>query len=196
MLPDGILPLAAHLLVLAGATLPTWGRLLIAPAWLAWLRDYRAYQALRPLWRALYAADPRIALTPAAPVLLDLVAVRDLRFRLYRRVIEIRDGRLALMPYLDPDVAAAARVGRRDRRHRPGAGRGRRSRLLHAALRARAAGTAAAREHAPDIPGGVDLDSDTAFLRDVARTFRELRARTRSDANVRQVAPPRTGARK
>ena len=34
---------------------------------------------------------------------------RNLDFRLYRRVIEIRDGRLALRPFLDADVARRAR---------------------------------------------------------------------------------------
>jgi hypothetical protein len=35
--------------------------------------------------------------------------LRNLEFRLYRRVIEIRDGRLALRPFLDAEVARRTR---------------------------------------------------------------------------------------
>ncbi|MEU8364261.1 DUF6545 domain-containing protein [Nonomuraea sp. NPDC048882] len=48
--------------MLIGATLPAWGRLVNASELLAWLSRYRTYQALRPLWRALYTASPHIAL--------------------------------------------------------------------------------------------------------------------------------------
>ena len=52
---------------------------------------------------------PEIALDPAESEFLDRLRIRDLDFRLYRRVIEIRDGRLALRPFLDADVARRAR---------------------------------------------------------------------------------------
>ncbi|MEV4179710.1 MAB_1171c family putative transporter [Nonomuraea sp. NPDC049709] len=175
VLIDGVLPMLAHLLVLIGATLPAWGRLVNASESLAWLSRYRTYQALRPLWRALYAASPHIALTPPSPALVELVTVRDLNLRLYRRVIEIRDGRLALMPYLDLDTATAARA----RAAQAGLSgqaldTAAEAAALHAALHAKALGATAVSGPASHTPGGGDLDSDTVFLRDVARAFHRL----------------------
>ncbi|GAA1012725.1 hypothetical protein Aple_014720 [Acrocarpospora pleiomorpha] len=185
LLADGILPLLAHLLVLSGATLPAWGRLVNAPASLVWFGRYRAYQALRPLWRALYVASPHIALTPATPALLDLLTVRDLNLRLYRRVIEIRDGRLALTPYLDPDVAAAARASAaRTGLHGQALDAAAEAAALHAALRAKACGMIALPDSVVHTPGGGDLDSDTAFLREVARAFRRLKTTATDSAPV------------
>jgi len=62
-----------------------------------------------PLWSALHEITPEIALDPAASELRDRLRFRNLDFRLYRRVIEIRDGRLVLRPFLDADVARRAR---------------------------------------------------------------------------------------
>jgi hypothetical protein len=53
--------------------------------------------------------NPEIALDPAPSGFRDTLRIRDLDFRLYRRIIEIRDGRLALRPFLDADVARRAR---------------------------------------------------------------------------------------
>ncbi|WP_199443147.1 MAB_1171c family putative transporter [Umezawaea beigongshangensis] len=156
-----VLPVTAHLLVLLGT---------VTPALLHWSQRYRLYRQLRPLWHALYRADPAIALDP--PAVADLLALRDLRLRLYRRVIEIRDGLLALQPYRDAGVADAARA------RAAGAGlRGQRleaeveAATVAAALRARALGTPPA-EPEIRVAGGDDLDSDTAFLGRVARAYR------------------------
>jgi hypothetical protein len=157
-----VLPVAAHLLVLLGTA---------TPAVLRWWRRYLLHRRLRPLWRDLYRADPAIALDP--PAVADLLVLRDLRLRLYRRVIEIRDGLLALQPYRDAGVAAAARA------RATGAGlRGQRleaaveAATVAAALRSRACGTPPD-EPEPRVAGGDDLDSDTAFLGRVARAYRE-----------------------
>jgi hypothetical protein len=160
-----VLPAASHVLVLVGAGLP---------ALAGWLRRYRTYQELRPLWRALYRASPAIALDPPTCTVLDTLVPRDLHLRLYRRVIEIRDGLLVLQPYRDPAVAAdaredAARAGIRDERLEAVV----EAATVAAALRARAGGTAPAAAAAPvPITGGRDLDSDTAFLSRVARAYR------------------------
>ncbi|HEV7651749.1 MAG TPA: MAB_1171c family putative transporter [Actinophytocola sp.] len=161
------LPAAAHVLVLVGATLP---------ALAGWLHRYRHYQHLGPLWRALYRAEPAIALDPPAGP--DVLQVGGLRLRLYRRVIEIRDGLLALHPYREGEFAAAARE------HARRAGlRGQRleaaveAAAVAAALRSRASGDPPAAPAAP-VTGGVDLASDTVFLSRVARAYRKQHATT------------------
>jgi hypothetical protein len=92
---------------LIGWTLPGWGPLAADCARL--LASHRDYRRMRPLWLALYRANPHIALdAPQSPVL-EAVSVRDLEFKAYRRVIEIRDGVLALRPYMNPDLVGEAR---------------------------------------------------------------------------------------
>lgn len=94
-----------------GVTVPVWGPRLSNLR--HWTRQYRAYHRLYPLWNALYRAIPDIALDPPTSALADRLILRDIDFRLYRRVIEIRDGQRELRPWLDPAVAsAAARLGR------------------------------------------------------------------------------------
>ncbi|MEV0751460.1 MAB_1171c family putative transporter [Streptosporangium sp. NPDC050280] len=180
---DALLPLAVPVLILLGATMSAWAPFLRLPALLEWLRRYRVYLVLRPLWRGLYRANPQIALVRPPHLLADLLTPRDLGLRLYRRVIEIRDGRMILRHRLDPDVAAAAR----ERAVRVGVT----GRMLDAVVEAatlsaalRAVGNADAAGDAGDgearageppsvaVPGGDDLASDIAFLCDVARAYR------------------------
>jgi hypothetical protein len=156
------LPAAADVLVLVGATLP---------AVTGWLHRYRHYQHLGPLWRALYRAEPAIALDPPAGP--DVLHVGRLRLRLYRRVIEIRDGLLALRPYREDAVAAAAR----ERARRAGLTGQRLEAAVEAAavvaaLRSRATGDQPA-SAAVTVAGGADLASDTVFLSRVARAYRK-----------------------
>ncbi|HWO62992.1 MAG TPA: MAB_1171c family putative transporter, partial [Umezawaea sp.] len=105
---DKYLTLVAFVLVLLSASLPRLrvsGDGVIA----AWVHRFVTYQRLRPLWLALYRANPQIALSPPRSPLLDRLDPRDLDLRLYRRVVEIRDGRLALQAYLDPEAVAGLR---------------------------------------------------------------------------------------
>jgi hypothetical protein len=67
------------------------------------------HRELYPLWSALREINPEIAFNPAPSEFRDRLRVKDLDFRLYRRIIEIRDGRLALRPFLDAEVARQAR---------------------------------------------------------------------------------------
>lgn len=85
-------------LAVAAATVPLWRAPLVAP--LRWLRAYRSYRALEPLWSALHSELPEIALTLSGPD--RRIPLRHAEFALYRRIIEIRDGQLALRPYADP----------------------------------------------------------------------------------------------
>ena len=60
----------------------------------------RTYRQLYPLWRSYYEAEPSIALDGAtAESPFAAAGLRDIEPRLYRRVIEIRDGMLAVRRY-------------------------------------------------------------------------------------------------
>jgi uncharacterized protein DUF6545 len=96
------LPITAVLLAALGATLPVWGPALTAP--FRYYRNRRFFHALEPLWQRLRDEFPQITLPEQ-----DKRASRpDLALRLYRRVIEIDDGRLLLRPYLSPAITIAA----------------------------------------------------------------------------------------
>jgi hypothetical protein len=155
-------------LVLGGLTLPSWTWRVVT-----WLRQYRTYHRLGPLWRSLHAANPEIALSTTG--FIESHLPRDLGLRLYRRVIEIRDGRLALNPYLDPEVATRARgeaataglTGQRAEAYVEAV-------TLTEALRAKRDGRTAATP-STEIRGGGDLTADTEFLTEVASAFRTVR---------------------
>jgi hypothetical protein len=66
------------------------------------VRHYVALQRLRGLWSALRTEVPGVVLGDPPSRWSDLFAVRGLRLRLYRRVIEIRDAQLALLARVDP----------------------------------------------------------------------------------------------
>lgn len=155
------------LLIVTGLTMPGWGPR--ASALRGWLASYRAHAQLRPLWTALYRAMPEIALHAPSR------SMRALHYRLYRRVIEIRDARLQLRAYMDSDVAAeATRDG-----HRKGlVGQELEAHVeacqFKAALRRKVA-DAPGDEHSgcedPQPGGGDDISSELAWLRRVARAY-------------------------
>jgi len=78
--------------MVVGCTMPAWGPHIGIPALVIWLRRHRAHRHLYPLWRDLYQVNPEIALLRPLPRLIDALILYDLDFRLYRRVVEIRDG--------------------------------------------------------------------------------------------------------
>ncbi|WP_410660040.1 MAB_1171c family putative transporter [Amycolatopsis sp. lyj-112] len=80
--------LCAMVLWVLGGLFTTWdGALRLVRAW-------QGIRAVTPLWKELVAAHPQIAL----PVR------HDMEFTLYRRVIEIRDGLLALRAHVPPHL--------------------------------------------------------------------------------------------
>lgn len=93
--------------IVAGATVTRWGEALAAP--LRWYRAYRVYAALGPLWRALHAQFPQIALAERRNGWNEALPP-NIAFALYRRVIEIDDGRLALRPYAPAQAEIAALI--------------------------------------------------------------------------------------
>ncbi|MFF3322696.1 MAB_1171c family putative transporter [Streptomyces sp. NPDC002889] len=82
-----------------GWTLPDWGHYMTSLAGHIYHR--RAHRALTPLHRQVTAQVPE----PVIP----LIPHMDLRGRLYRMVIEIRDAQWALRSWMDPAVAHIAR---------------------------------------------------------------------------------------
>jgi hypothetical protein len=79
-----------------------------------WVRLCRCYLMMGPLWSALHQAMPQIAfLEGGRPLFAGRPA--GIEFALYRRVIEIHDGRLVLRAYHHPAVttwlAEAGQVG-------------------------------------------------------------------------------------
>lgn len=97
-----LLAVGGRLLVVAGSTLPFLTAQTTRAC--AWLTTHRNLRRLYPLWALMYQTEPGIALDPPRSALVDALRLRDLDLRLYRRIIEIRDGRLALTPYLDPTL--------------------------------------------------------------------------------------------
>jgi hypothetical protein len=101
------------MLIMLGMTMHMWGP--SASGLAKRYRRLRAYRKLRPLWKALYTRDPGIALDIPSFGLARwrsiALLLRDLDYRVSRRVIEVRDGVLALRPYIDEDIVRTAREG-------------------------------------------------------------------------------------
>jgi hypothetical protein len=159
-------------LIVGGLTMPSWGPLLSTLN--IWWNNYRTYRSLAPLWLAMHQELPEIVLHSPASTL------SNLNYRLYRRTIEIRDGQIALRPYMNPETAVrAAELGREAGL----AGNELRAVVeaaqLKAALRAKVKGipvpigSSAGNGHpASSEPyGGDDLVSEAVWLSRIARAF-------------------------
>ena len=150
------------LVITVGFTIPSWGPRLSAAT--DRLRRARTYLRLYPLWQTMYRAVPDIALDPPRSRWADLLRLRDLDFALYRRLIEIRDGRLALAPYL-PSVDGPVPAPREAARIRAAA-----ARLLNH-------GPARPADAPAGLPTGYgDLAGDLEFVVQVSMALRSLPA--------------------
>jgi hypothetical protein len=127
------------------------------------LAGYRSLIALRPLWTAMRDAFPEVILFTPRRALIELAGVDDVQLRLYRRVIEIRDGMLALRAYLpavppdetDPAEGEAAAIALALRRHAEGAPAGGADRSWQ--------------------PVGPEMADEVAWLSRVSRAYRRTR---------------------
>ncbi|MFI9234855.1 MAB_1171c family putative transporter [Streptomyces sp. NPDC053079] len=146
-----------------GWTIPDWGRHLSTLA--DGVRDRLTYRELVPFHREVTALvpEPVIPLDPRA----------DLRTRLYRTVVEIRDAQWSLRTWMDPAVADAAR-----RRAEAAQLQGDdvavvvEAAQLRAAIQAKAAQRQpAGHTHAPRVAEPGDLAAELAFQRRLARAF-------------------------
>lgn len=144
--------LTAICLILIGSSVPAVG-----VAWRA-AQHWRYLRTLRPLWRDLTEAVPEV-------VLGEELHRRELRMRLHRRVVEIRDAILALQPYVSAaqrDAAdAAAPAARRDLAEACWIETARRAKLAgvvpHVTVQRRDAGSAA--------DDALDLGAEAQWLR-------------------------------
>jgi hypothetical protein len=133
---------------------------MVIPAAAARIRDLVAYRQVRPLWQTLVGEVPEIAF--AAEVSGE---ESGLRFRLYRRVIEINDGILVLRTSLAQDE--------RD----PGDDPAELARALRLALQRRRRDDPPATGSANRTPAErvnhppVDLDAEIRWLRGVSKAF-------------------------
>lgn len=93
--------------VAVGISLPAVQWSVVSGAWLRPVQERWAYAALRPLWRDLLAVAPEVALDSRSGIHGGWLAVRDARYRLYRRVIEIRDAALVVRPHARPSARRA-----------------------------------------------------------------------------------------
>jgi hypothetical protein len=151
-------------LVAMGAAMPAWTRKLARDPY-AFVRAYRAHRELRPLWSALRDAVPGIALTQRA---------RNAEFRLYRRVIEIRDGILTVRVDVDQRTRATVmRCARRRGLDGPDVD----ATIEAAAIHRGVVDPNAACSSGPvdtEVIGGNNLDGEVAWLRRVARGYAHI----------------------
>ncbi|MEV7097115.1 MAB_1171c family putative transporter [Amycolatopsis sp. NPDC051045] len=181
-LPSSVLAAATIGFVTAGATLSAWSPAVSSV--IGRVRAYRAYRRIEPLWTALRTAVPGIALDPGREL------AGGAEFALYRRVIEIRDGHLALRAHFDPDLparaeAAARRAGVREAEVAATV----EAVTLAAAIEAGRAGKRFARE--PDHPAEPDTEADVAT--EAAWLVQVSRAWRRHDAVVERVKAGASG---
>jgi hypothetical protein len=168
-----VLIAAALGFMLVGTTVPSWGTRVGLPALLKWLDQYRSYRRLYRLWRALSRVNPGITLLPAATGVREAFPIRDLDLRLYRRVVEIRDGQLSLRPYMDPAVAECARALCERATMSPEDTRAiTEAAAVASALRNKVLGRKPSRRlTAPGAFGGADLNGEANWLERVASCY-------------------------
>lgn len=185
------------LLATGGATTSLWGdRLTALPRW---LRTRRAYHRLEPLWTELHCLFPEIALAPSGAVWLR--SPQQAEFALYRRVIEIRDGHMALRPYREPGLVDQVRrmlggvpeTGPAAARHAAVV----EAAVMAAALENKRAGRRCDTEAPPDpptAPPARTVDAEADWLLSVTAAFTRspvvagVRGRARARAVVRAAA--------
>lgn len=183
------LELATESLVVIGAAVPAWGGPLGEAV--RWVRDHRSCRRIHPLWLAVHQANPELTL--AAP---DGTGRwwrrRDAGFLLYRQVIEIRDGQLALRPYIDPGVAEtvtalARRAGLPEEEIQVTV----EAAAVAAAIAAKEQGRRRSGPSVPDaVAGGSDLSTEVAWLARVSRAFATSPIITATLATLESCARP------
>ncbi|MGK5685440.1 MAB_1171c family putative transporter [Actinoplanes sp. URMC 104] len=166
---------AGGLLMVTGGAVTTYPRARAA------LAAYRSLVVLRPLWRAMRDAFPEVILFSPRRAIVELAGVDDVHLRLYRRVIEIRDGMLALRGYLDgtPDDPGPEGEARR----------------IAEALRRRAEGAEPSGTTAGWAHVGPGMADEVAWLGRVSSAYRRLAKRPVSSPPAARTPRPSGSAR-
>jgi hypothetical protein len=151
-----VIQAAAILLAVAGSLVPATRRARAVGA------AYRNLLVLRPLWRAMRDAFPEVILFSPRRAVIELAGVDDVHLRLYRRVIEIRDGMLALRDFRPPDVPPCSDPAVAE------------ARGIALALERRSEGAPPSEQPEPWAPVGPDMADEVAWLRRVSSAFRGL----------------------
>ncbi|WP_330299765.1 MAB_1171c family putative transporter [Streptomyces sp. NBC_00503] len=189
-----MLGLCCLVLGVLGGTAGGWVPLTTAVG--RWVRAYRTYRALEPLWSALRAVSPGTSLDLGWPSV-RLFSLRRSEFALYRRVIEIRDGYLELRSYVPPDARALADAALA-RFPVPPAGRAAlaEAAVIAAALESARLGSGACGDQGVALAYPVDcsVEEEAAWLVQVAEAFTVAglveHMRRRVGPGVRQGATP------
>ena len=151
-------------LVAVGATMPAWAKdLAESPS--GFVRAYRAHVELRHLWSTLRTAVPGIALRQRG---------RNAELRLYRRVIEIRDGILSVRAGIDERTLDAITRCARDRGlDDAGVAAAIEAAAIHRGITETRSVSEDDRVNA-EVTGGSSLDDEVAWLRRVARSYAHI----------------------
>jgi hypothetical protein len=131
------------------------------------LRRLVRYHRLRPVWVLLDQAAPGHVLGVVRAPLADLVALRGIERRLYRRAIEIRDAQWELAGFVSQPMAESAIAALRDAQPPPvgDVGLGLEALGLEVACRAKLAGLPCVNsQDSASWSGDADLDSETRGL--------------------------------
>lgn len=142
---------------------------------IVWIGHWRTYRRLHPLWKAVTDRHPQVVLGEPAWRPLANLPIRHVKFRLFRRYVEIRDALRALRPYEDAadDASARSTVARLGLTGESAAVLAEALRI-HTALRHCDSGTYAPNEPISQPVGGDDLPSELTWLIKVSRAFAEL----------------------
>jgi hypothetical protein len=135
-----------------------------------YLRAYRAYRRLHPLWQAYIEAEPAVAFDDTGKA-----SLRDIELRLYRRVIEIRDGMLAVRPYADGQTREVA-LGEAQRLVAQDADLVGEAAWLEVARRAKLRGQSPNDASLRATAGGADLATETSVLTRIAKAWPAVQA--------------------
>ncbi|MEO6090443.1 MAG: MAB_1171c family putative transporter [Umezawaea sp.] len=130
------------------------------------------YHRLRTLWETLSEAAPGNVLGPSPGRTADLLSVRAVERRLYRRVIEIRDAQWELNGFLSTPMVEDARGALDGGRWGKEAELALEALLLEVARQAKVSGLPhAGGELTPSWSGEVDLDAEARRLLAIQRIF-------------------------
>jgi hypothetical protein len=163
---SGLLLFSALLFIMTGSTLPAAGRLR------RWSREYRDLMQLYPLWLSLTEDVPSVRLDPPRRRTSELLSLRRVHDRLYRRTIEIRDAVLTLSDHAPGSlrdqarahVAASGLIGAQ-------ADIAAEACWIIGAQQARQRNEPSSGEPLPPASGGRDLPSEIEALKQLTRAY-------------------------